>query len=158
MTIKRWLETTYAQQSPRLPKGLIKGLARLHRLVLIISRGYLGGSLLDRPILLLTTTGRRTGKRRIQPLMYLREAETYLVAASFGGHDDEPAWLANLRANPSCTITVHGRDIPIRAEILPAAERERLWPRFLDLFMAYERYQAATSREIAIVLLRSEQD
>jgi deazaflavin-dependent oxidoreductase (nitroreductase family) len=158
MTTKRWLETAYARYSPRLPRSLIKGLASLHTLVLIISRGYLGGSLLDRPILLLTTTGRRTGKRRIQPLMYLREEETYVVAASFGGHDDEPAWLTNLRANPSCTITVHGRDIPIRAEILPAAERERLWPRFLDLFMAYERYQAATSREIAIVLLRSEQN
>jgi len=88
--------------------------------------------------------------------MYLREAETYIVAASFGGHDDEPAWLTNLRANPSCTITIHGTDIPIRAEILPAAERERIWPRFLGLFMAYERYQAATSRDIAIVRLRPE--
>lgn len=54
--------------------------------------------------------------------------------------------------------TFHGRDMPIRAEILPAAERERMWPRFPDLYMANERYQAATSRDIAIVLLRSKQN
>ena len=83
MTIKRWLEATYAQQTPRLPRGLIKGLARLHRLLLISSRGHLGGSLLDRPILLLTTTGRPLSPNqsaRLAPLVRSDQLESTALA------------------------------------------------------------------------------
>ena len=65
--------------------------------------------------------------------MYLREADCYLVAASFGGHDQDPAWLTNVQASPRAVITVEGRDVPVVAMIAAPEERERLWPRFLSL-------------------------
>jgi len=83
----------------------------------------------------------------------VQEADCYVVAASFGGHDQDPAWLTNIRATPQATIMVAGREIPVLAAILAPNERERLWPRFLSLSPAYEKYQRSTNRQIPIVRL-----
>jgi len=85
--------------------------------------------------------------------MYLQEANYYLVAASFGGHDQDPAWLTNIRTNPRATIVVKGREVPVLATIATPDERERLWPRFLSLSAAYGKYQRSTNRQIPIVKL-----
>jgi deazaflavin-dependent oxidoreductase (nitroreductase family) len=153
MRLNRWLERIYAGTVTRPPRRLIRTAGAIHRFVIVSSRGRLGTDLLDHPILLLRTVGRRTGKRRTQPLMYLREADCYLVAASFGGHDQDPAWLRNVQASPRATITVGGRDVPVLATIATTQERERLWPRFLSLSAAYGKYQRSTNRQIPIVKL-----
>jgi F420H(2)-dependent quinone reductase len=134
-------------------EGNHSGCGILQRFAIVSSGGHFGTALLDHPILLLHTIGRRTGKTRIQPLMYLREADGYLVAASFAGHDQDPAWLTNLQASPQATITVEGRDVPVLATIATPEERERLWPRFLSLSEAYGKYQRSTNRLIPIVKL-----
>jgi F420H(2)-dependent quinone reductase len=126
----------------------------VHRFAIVRSGGRLGTVLLDHPILLLTTVGRRSGKRRTQPLMYVRDAGGYLVAASFGGHDQDPAWVANLKANPEATVVVEGMRMPVFATITTPDERERLWPYFLSLSAGYEKYQRSTDRQIPIVRLR----
>ncbi len=150
----RWLERIYAASRTRPPRGLIRAAGAIHRFVIVRTGGRLGADLLDHPILLLSTIGRRSGKQRTQPLMYLREADCYLVAASFGGHDQDPAWLSNIQANPQATIVVEGRRMPVLAAIATPDERERLWPRFLSLSPAYEKYQHSTDRQIPIVKLR----
>jgi len=153
MRVNRWLERFYAATITRPPRGLIRAAGAVHRFVIVSSRGRLGTNLLDHPILLLRTVGHRTGKPRTQPLMYLREADGYLVAASFGGHDQDPVWLTNVRASPRAVITVEGRDVPVLATIARPEERERLWPRFLSLSAAYGKYQRSTNRKIPIVKL-----
>jgi deazaflavin-dependent oxidoreductase (nitroreductase family) len=153
MRLNRWLERIYAATDMRPPRGLIRTAGAVHRFAIASSGGRLGSDLLDHPILLMRTIGRRTGKARTQPLMYLREGECYLVAASFGGHDQDPAWLTNLQASPRATITVEGRNVPVFATIAPPEERARLWPRFLSLSAAYGKYQRSTNRLIPIVKL-----
>src|SRR4029077_3757429 len=113
MRLNRWLERVYAGTITRPPRRLIRAAGAIHRCVIDSSRGHLGTDLLDHPILLWRAVGRRTGKPRTQPLMYLREADCYLVAPSFGGHDQDPAWLANVRASPRAIITIAGRDVPV---------------------------------------------
>jgi F420H(2)-dependent quinone reductase len=153
MRLNQWLERTYAASGTRPARGLIRAAGAIHRLAIISTGGRIGADLLDHPILLLRTIGRRSGKLRTQPLMYLQEADCYIVAASFGGHDQDPAWLTNIRATPQATIMVAGREIPVLAAILAPNERERLWPRFLSLSPAYEKYQRSTNRQIPIVRL-----
>ena len=153
MRLNRSLERVYAASGPRPAMGLIRAAGAIHRFVIVSSGGRLGTDLLDHPILLLSTIGRRSGKQRTQPLMYLREAHCYLVAASFGGHDQDPAWLTNIKANPHARIMAEGREMPVVATIATPDERERLWPRFLSLSAAYEKYQHSTNRVIPIVKL-----
>ncbi|HXN58757.1 MAG TPA: nitroreductase/quinone reductase family protein [Candidatus Angelobacter sp.] len=153
MRFNQWLERIYAGTVTRPPKAIIRAAGSIQRFAIVNSGGRLGTALLDHPILLLHTIGRRTGKTRIQPLMYLREADGYLVAASFAGHDQGPAWLTNLQASPQATITVEGRDVRVLATIATPEERERLWPRFLSLSAAYGKYQRSTNRLIPIVKL-----
>ncbi|HEV2013326.1 MAG TPA: nitroreductase/quinone reductase family protein [Candidatus Dormibacteraeota bacterium] len=153
MSVNRWLERIYAATGPRPPRRLIRAAGAIHCFAIVSTGGRLGTDLLDHPILLLSTIGRRSGQQRTQPLMYLREADCNLVAASFGGHDQDPAWLTNIQASPQATIAVAGREMPVLATITTPDERERLWPRFLSLSAAYEKYQRSTNRQIPIVKL-----
>jgi F420H(2)-dependent quinone reductase len=153
MGLNRRLEQVYAASGRRPPRGLIRATGAIHRFAIVSSGGRLGTDLLDHPILLLSTIGRRSGKQRTQPLMYVREADCYLVAASFGGHDQDPAWLTNIEGRPQATILVEGREMPVLATIATPDERERLWPLFLLLSPAYQKYQRSTTRQIPIVKL-----
>ena len=153
MGLNRRLEQVYAASGMRPPRGLIRAAGAIHRFAIVNSGGRLGTDLLDHPILLLSTIGRRSGKQRTQPLMYVREADCYLVAASFGGHDQDPAWLTNIDVRPQATILVEGREMPVLATIATPDERERLWPLFLLLSPAYQKYQRSTTRPIPIVKL-----
>jgi deazaflavin-dependent oxidoreductase (nitroreductase family) len=154
MRVNRWLERVYSANGARPPRSLIRAAGAIQRFAIVCTGGRLGRDLFDHPILLLTTIGRRSGKQRTQPLLYLREADSYLVAASFGGHDQDPAWLTNLQVNPRATIVVAGKRMRVLASMATPDERERFWPRFLSLSPAYEKYQRSTARQIPIVMLR----
>ncbi len=104
-------------------------------------------------MLLLTTTGRKTGRRRTTPLLYVEEGDRYVVVASAGGAPSHPAWYLNLRSNPAATIQVGGRQLAVRAETAGLEERARLWPRLMQMWPKYDGYQAKTRREIPIVIL-----
>jgi len=105
------------------------------------------------PVLLLTTTGRKTGKRRTTPLLYVEEGDRYVVVASVGGAPSHPAWYLNLRSNPAATIQVGGRKVAVTAETAGLEERARLWPRLTQMWPRYDDYQAKTRREIPVVIL-----
>jgi len=105
------------------------------------------------PTLLLTTTGRRSGKPRTLPLIYTEADGGYAVIASKGGAPDHPAWYRNLEARPEVEVQVRDRRFRARARGASGEERARIWKRMAEIFPPYDRYQARTDREIPVVVL-----
>ncbi|GAA1680851.1 nitroreductase family deazaflavin-dependent oxidoreductase [Fodinicola feengrottensis] len=104
-------------------------------------------------MLILATTGRKTGISRRTCLIYGTVGEDFVVVASKGGADEDPAWFKNLEADPSVGVQVGGRRFTARARTATSAEREPLWPQMVDIFPLYDEYAQKTDREIPIVLL-----
>jgi deazaflavin-dependent oxidoreductase (nitroreductase family) len=135
-------------------RRLFSAFVKVHVAVYRASGGRLGGRLRkDLPVLLLTTTGRKTGRRRTTPLLYVEEGDRYVVVASAGGAPSHPAWYLNLCNNPAATIQVGGRKLAVTAETAGLEERARLWPRLTQMWPQYDDYQAKTRREIPVVIL-----
>lgn len=133
---------------------LFDALVKAHVALYRASGGRLGGQLRKgAPVLLLTTTGRKTGRQRTTPLLYVEEADRSVVVASAGGAPSHPAWYLNLRSNPTATIQVGSRKLAVTAETAGPEERARLWPRLTQMWPQYDDYQAKTRREIPVVIL-----
>jgi F420H(2)-dependent quinone reductase len=114
-----------------------------------------GGSALrqGRPVCLLTTTGRKSGKPRTAPLVFLRDGDRIVVVASHGGMPKHPQWYLNLTANPDVTLQI-GRDVrPMRARTANPNERCAYWSRLVAFHADYEEYQSWTEREVPVVIL-----
>jgi len=103
--------------------------------------------------LVLATTGRRTGTPRRTCLIYGTSGGEYVVVASKGGADENPAWFMNLEADPSVGVQVGTRRFNARARAAPSTERAALWAQMLNIFPLYHDYAQKTDREIPIVLL-----
>ena len=125
----------------------------VHILVFRLSGGRLLGEF-DLPILLLTTTGRRSGKQRTVPLLYLEDRGTLLVIASNNGAPNSPGWYHNLVANPTVEVETRAGRRAMRAEPLIGAERRHRFERITTVADRYERYQSRTDRELPVVALR----
>jgi deazaflavin-dependent oxidoreductase (nitroreductase family) len=104
-------------------------------------------------ILLLITTGRRSGEERTTPLIHRTDGDRWVVVASKGGAPEHPGWFENLSAQPDIEIQVHDEVIPVRASVAEGDERARLWELMLEDWPAYADYQAKTDREIPVVVL-----
>lgn len=104
-------------------------------------------------ILILTTTGRRSGEPRSTPLIYGRSGEDYLVVASKGGADDAPAWFENLLAQPEAHVQVRADRFTARARIATPEEKPELWRTMVGEWPDYDVYQTRTEREIPVVVL-----
>lgn len=130
-----------------------KRLSAVHRIVFRATGGAVGRRLVDNDILLLTTTGRRSGTARTVPLLYLAEGESVIVIASWGGRPTHPEWYLNLVADPEVVIQVEGTRRAMRARTANADERARWWPRIVEAYDGYREYQSRTDREIPVVIL-----
>ena len=104
-------------------------------------------------ILLLTTTGRRSGRERTMPLIHRAHDGRWVVVASKGGWPANPSWYENLLANPDATIQLKDEIIPVRASTAEGEERARLWSLMTEVWPDYDAYQARTEREIPVVVL-----
>jgi deazaflavin-dependent oxidoreductase (nitroreductase family) len=104
-------------------------------------------------ILLLTTTGHRSGKERTTPLIFREDGDRWVVVASRGGAPDHPDWYKNLTANPDATIQIKRDQIRVRAHAAEGAERTRLWSLMTETWPHYDEYQRRTNREIPVVVL-----
>jgi deazaflavin-dependent oxidoreductase (nitroreductase family) len=104
-------------------------------------------------VLLLNTTGRRSGEPRTLPLIYRSDGDRFVLVASKGGTKDNPLWYENLIANPDATVEVKGETIPVRASTAEGEERARLWSLMNENWPAYADYQTRTEREIPVVVL-----
>ncbi|MBO2462752.1 nitroreductase family deazaflavin-dependent oxidoreductase [Actinomadura violacea] len=103
--------------------------------------------------LLLTTTGRRSGKEYTTPLIYQPEGDAYLIVASKGGADEPPEWYLNLEADPEVKVQVKGDRFTARARTATAAEKPAFWKKMAATWPAYDEYQQKTDREIPVVVL-----
>jgi deazaflavin-dependent oxidoreductase (nitroreductase family) len=118
-----------------------------------MSRGRIGGRMWDTQIVLLTTTGRHTGKKRTVPLCSFRDAGDLVVIGSYGGLDQSPAWWLNLQEDPHAEL-VSGRDRrKVVARNAVSDERARLWAEVTARAPGYLDYERRTTREIPVVVL-----
>ncbi|MBZ0290167.1 MAG: nitroreductase family deazaflavin-dependent oxidoreductase [Anaerolineae bacterium] len=131
-----------------------KLFVRLHLFFYKLSGGVLGGRLGTSTVLLLTTTGRKSGQPRATPLRYLRHGDDYMVAASNWGQEDPPAWYKNLQANPVAHIQVMNQHFTVYAEDAPDELHDELYPRFIQADFRFADYPNTANRVIPIVLLR----
>src|SRR4051794_25270962 len=115
--------------------------------------GKVGGQFEGAPLLLLHTTGAKSGQERIAPVMYLQEGDRVLVFASKAGAPDNPDWFHNLKANPSVTVELGAETFAAQAEILEGDERDRIYAHQAELFPGFAEYQANTDRVIPVVAL-----
>ncbi|GCE22977.1 nitroreductase family deazaflavin-dependent oxidoreductase [Dictyobacter kobayashii] len=141
------------QKSKTVRSSLIRTFMNLHVSLFRLTGGALGGNLLGRPALILTTVGRKSGKTRETPLTYIPDGDRYLLIASNGGSDQAPFWWRNLVANPEVKIEVGRRTIAAIAKTADTQERELLWPRIVAQAPNYASYQKKTSREIPVVVV-----
>ncbi len=120
-----------------------------------LTRGrFVTFGLRELPSMLLTTTGRKTGQPRINPLLYVRDGDAFVVIGSNWGQTTQPAWSGNLLAHPDAIVTLGGREIPVRATHATGAERDRLFALLLTMWPAYETYVTrAGGREIRVFRL-----
>lgn len=116
--------------------------------------GAIGGKMQGLPVLLLTTTGRRTGKRRTTPLGFLEHDGQYVVTASNAGFDSHPGWYHNLTSNPKVALRIRGREVAAIAVRADPALRQQLWDSFVERAPGYGAYPKRTTRVIPVVLLR----
>ncbi|HEX8375166.1 MAG TPA: nitroreductase family deazaflavin-dependent oxidoreductase [Geminicoccaceae bacterium] len=143
----------------RIPPGPLtqRALAlfvRSHVALYRVSGGRLFGTLGGAPLLLLTTTGRRSGKERTVPLIYVPGPDPILVASN-GGAKRHPLWYLNAKANPAVDVQI-GRDrFRALVEVVEGAEREAAWSRAVAIYPPYGSYQAGTNRELPVVALRA---
>jgi deazaflavin-dependent oxidoreductase (nitroreductase family) len=118
------------------------------------SGGRLGNKFLyGAPVLLLTTTGRKSGAPRVAPLIYGEDGENLVVVASKGGSAHHPGWYRNLRAHPDVQVEIGSETRALRARDATPEERARLWPRMSAIYPPYDHYQARTVRTIPVVIL-----
>lgn len=115
--------------------------------------GRLAGEMMNLPVLLLTTTGRRTGQPRTKALMYLPKADAYVVVASYLGEPRHPAWWLNLQAKPDASIQVGNQHIAVAAREAEGDEREQLWSAIVARQRDYAEYQKRTTRRVPVVVL-----
>src|SRR5947209_8257104 len=115
--------------------------------------GKVGGIWEGRPLLLLTTTGAKSGKRHTTPTMYLRDGDRLLVFASKGGAPTQPDWYHNLRTHPQVTVEVGDETYEATATVLTGEERDRLYARQAELYPQFADYQKRTSRKIPVIAL-----
>lgn len=133
----------------------LKAMEASHRFLQWITRGRVGWTVSNMPVIELTTIGRRSGEPRATMLTSpLKEGDAYVVVASRGGDDRHPAWFLNLRDNPHVEVVIEGRPrVPMLAGVATLEERARLWPIITGRYPNYGGYQEKTKRQIPLVLL-----
>jgi deazaflavin-dependent oxidoreductase (nitroreductase family) len=134
-------------------KAFARGFMRLVVWLYRRSGGRIGGTMRGAPVLLLTSTGRRSGRPWTNPLIYQPDGDRFVIIASNGGAPRHPAWWLNLRSTPEATIEVGKESIPVKATRVSGAERDRLWALMLKAYSGYANYQRKTTRKIPVILL-----
>src|SRR5688572_3362385 len=117
------------------------------------TKGKLFGRMGKSPILLLNTVGRKSGKKRTTPLLYVMDGEGFVIIASKGGAPTHPAWYLNLIANPDATVEVGDREVRVRAEEVHGEDKARLWQKMVEMYPTYDDYQTKAEREIPLLVL-----
>ncbi len=117
------------------------------------TRGRVMGKIGRAPVLLLHSTGRRSGQLRVAPVVYLADGANVVVIGSNAGNRNEPGWSFNLKANPAAHVEIGGEHRDVTARVATGEERERLWKAMNAQYSGFDDYEARTSRDIAVFVL-----
>lgn len=146
--------------APPKPKGsgfghwLAKLGTKFHIFLYRLSGGRIGAKVFNSPVMLLTTKGAKTGKKRTVAILYLKTDDGYAVVASYGGADKHPAWFVNLRNNPTAEIQAGSQTHKVVPHIATDEEKAELWPKLTAMYPDYQIYQDRSARDIPVVILR----
>ena len=117
------------------------------------TQGKVGGQLANMPVLLLTTTGAKSGRTLTKPLVYTTDGDRIVVLASFAGGPKNPPWYHNLVANPVATVELGSERFRVRAAVAAGEERQRLFNRQAEQMPIFAEYQQKTTRQIPVLVL-----
>jgi deazaflavin-dependent oxidoreductase (nitroreductase family) len=146
-------DRTLARVTMAIPDAGVRFAGRLQAMIFRVTRGRVGGRFGRGPVLVLRTTGRRSGKIRETTVLYERDGDHYVVIGSNAGSERAPAWSLNLLANPEAEILVGGRRMQVRASNASGEERTRLINLMDRRYRGFEAYRARTDRELRVFLL-----
>jgi F420H(2)-dependent quinone reductase len=118
-----------------------------------LSGGRIGGKVGNGPVLLLTTTGRKSGQQRTAPVLYLADGERFVVINTNAGNEKTPAWSLNLRASPEAEVEIGRRRVPVRARLAEGEERADLWRRHMQQYEGWDFYESQLDREVGVFVL-----
>jgi deazaflavin-dependent oxidoreductase (nitroreductase family) len=128
-------------------------VGKLNAPVYRLTGGRVGGKLGKAPILLLTTTGRKSGQPRTAPVLYLADEDRFVVINTNAGNDKTPAWSLNLRANPEAEVEIGRKRIPVRSRLAEGEERADLWRRHMQQYEGWDFYESQLDREVGVFVL-----
>jgi deazaflavin-dependent oxidoreductase (nitroreductase family) len=143
----------WARFSNSLGATGLRLVGKLNAPVYRLTRGRVGGKLGKAPILLLTTTGRKSGEPRTAPVLYLADGDRFVVINTNAGNAKTPAWSLNLRANPEAEVEVGRKRVEVRARLAEGDERAELWRRHMEQYSGWEFYESKLDREIGVFVL-----
>jgi F420H(2)-dependent quinone reductase len=143
----------YSRMSQRIGARGLRWVGKLNIPLYRLSGGRIGGKINQAPVLLLTTTGRKSGQKRTAPVVYLADGEDVVVIGSNAGHNRTPAWSLNLKANPEAEVEVGRERRTVRARVAEGEERAELWRKHNEQYSGFDEYEARTDRDIALFVL-----
>ena len=143
---------TFSRFSMSLPVWVLRASGKLNVPVYRLSRGRLMNKIGRAPVLLLTTTGRRSGQTRTAPVLFQQDGENVVVIGSNAGNS-EPGWSFNLKANPEAEIEIGPQRSLVRARVSEGEERERLWNTMNAQYEGFEDYDRRADRDIPVFVL-----
>ena len=147
-------EASYNSRQVKVGRVVIRLMSRAQSWVYRRSGGRFGAKFLKgAPVLLVTTTGRRSGRPRTVPLLFLDDGDDIIVVASQGGMPTNPDWYYNAVADPKVTVTRGTEELAMVAREVDGAERAELWSRLVDMYADYEAYAERTERTIPVIRL-----
>jgi F420H(2)-dependent quinone reductase len=143
----------YSRMSQRIGARGLRWVGKFNIPLYRLSGGRIGGKINQAPVLLLTTTGRKSGQKRTAPVVYLADGEDVVVIGSNAGHNRTPAWSLNLKANPEAEVEVGRERRTVRARVAEGEERAELWRKHNEQYSGFDEYEARTDRDIALFVL-----
>lgn len=150
---KRGVTTKHTRSQERRFEIAKKLITKTNVWLLKTSKGRIGNSFLGRPILLLTTIGRKSGMARTQPLFFVEEGVKILLVASNGGSPEDPVWVLNAKAHPQVKVSRNGIEKPMNFRIADVAEKAELWPRLTEAFPYWQEVADRSHREFPVAIL-----
>ena len=143
----------YSRFTMALPGWALRLIGRWNVPIYKLTRGRIGGRVGRAPVLLITTTGRKSGKPRTAPILYMADGDRLVVIGSNAGNDSAPAWALNLLAGPDAEVNVKGDVRTVHARVAEGTERDDLWRRMNEVYGGFDDYRAKTARDIRLFVL-----
>ncbi len=144
----------FTEREERMAAPFVKLMSNLNTWIYRISGGKIWGTwLYGAPVALVTAIGRKSGKPRTVPLLYLWEGENIVLVASKGGMSHHPLWYGNMVANPNVEIQIGAEKTKMTARDASDEEKAALWPKLVKMYPDYDDYQARTERNIPVLIL-----